>query len=150
MLRWRERFRQGQYGIGGDLEHVTDGRGEVKIFEVPVPKEWKVTNPSADMATANRGAGMRHVALNVPVGEEVPTKPLEECEPVKHVKARGGQGSGAIVGRNVYMMSKDRAVIKVMEGLWEERRGHKVDGGERRKAEVRFKRRAEERKKARS
>ena len=43
---------------------------------------------------------------------------------------------------------KARVVVK--EGLWEDKRGHKVDGGERRKAEVRSKRRAEERKKARA
>ena len=103
-----------------------------------------------DMATATRSPGMRWVVLNVPSGADSPTVPLEEAEPVKHVKARGGkQGGGAIVGRNVYMTGKGRAEIKVQEGLWEERRGHKVDGGERRKAEVRFKRRAEERKKAR-
>jgi len=42
------------------------------------------------------------------------------------------------------------AHIKVKEGLWEHRRGHKVDGGERRKAEVRAKRRAAERKATRS
>ena len=132
------------------MEHVKDGVGEVKLFEVPVPAEWKGSNTSADMATATRSPGMRCVALNVPSGAETPSKPLEECEPVKHVKARGGKsGGGAIVGRNVYMTGSERAIIKVMEGLWEERRGHKVDGGERRKAEVRFKRRAEERKKAR-
>ncbi|KIW01692.1 uncharacterized protein PV09_06873 [Verruconis gallopava] len=144
LLRWRERFRQGQYGIGGDLEHVKDGVGEIKIFEVPVPEEWKASNPSADMATANRSPGMRHVAINVPNGEEMPTKPLEECVPVKHVKAKGWN---TIVGKNVYMINGEKAQIKVQEGLWEDRRGHKVDGGERRKAEVRFKRRAEEKKK---
>lgn len=41
------------------------------------------------------------------------------------------------------------ATLKVQEGLWEHRRGHKVDGGERRKAEIRFKRGVEERRKAR-
>jgi hypothetical protein len=34
----------------------------------------------------------------------------------------------------------------MQEGIWEIRRGHKVDGGERRKAEVRAKRRAAENK----
>jgi hypothetical protein len=38
------------------------------------------------------------------------------------------------------------AQLKVTEGMWEDRRGHKVDGGERRQAEVRFKRRVAERK----
>jgi len=41
------------------------------------------------------------------------------------------------------------ATLAVKEGMWEDRRGHKVDGGERRKAEVRYKRRAEERKASR-
>ena len=41
------------------------------------------------------------------------------------------------------------ARLRVREGLWEERRGHKVDGGERRKAEVRYKRAAAEKKNAR-
>jgi hypothetical protein len=39
-----------------------------------------------------------------------------------------------------------KARIKLKEGIWEERRGHKIDGGERRKAEVRAKRRAAENK----
>jgi hypothetical protein len=88
LLRWRERFRQRQYGIGGDLEHVKDGVGEIKLFEVPIPEEWKKNNPNADLATATRSPGMRQVALNVPVGAEMPTKPLNECTPVQHVKAR--------------------------------------------------------------
>ena len=41
------------------------------------------------------------------------------------------------------------ALLKVREGLWEQKRGHKVDGGERRKAEVRAKRKVQERKNAR-
>ena len=40
------------------------------------------------------------------------------------------------------------ATIRVTEGMWEHRRGHKVHGGERRRAEVLFKKRAEERKNA--
>jgi hypothetical protein len=39
------------------------------------------------------------------------------------------------------------ALIKVQEGMWEDRLGHKVDGGERRRAEVRAKKRSEERRK---
>jgi len=34
------------------------------------------------------------------------------------------------------------ALIKVQEGMWEDKRGQKVDGGERRRAEVRAKRRS--------
>lgn len=38
------------------------------------------------------------------------------------------------------------AVLRVKEGMWEHRRGHKIDGGERRRAEVRAKKRAADRK----
>ncbi|KAE9971527.1 hypothetical protein EG328_005534 [Venturia inaequalis] len=148
LLRWRERFRQGKYGIGGDLEHVQDGVGEVKIFEVPIPKAWKSLNPSAEMATATRTAGMRKVALNVPIGAEKPAVAPEKAKVIDHIKVRGKNG---IEGPHVLMIkgtAGTKARIVVKEGLWEERRGHKVDGGERRKAEVRSKRRAEARKQA--
>lgn len=145
LLWWRERFRQGVYGIGGDLREVEGGVGEVRVFEVPVPKEWAGSG-SAAMATATRTPGMRKVALNVRRGELLPRVPLDEAAPVAHVKIKGAanmagphiepiKGTGGLAAR-----------IMVKEGLWEERRGHKVDGGERRKAEVRAKRRAAERK----
>jgi hypothetical protein len=30
-----EKFRNGEYGIGGDLKEVVDGSGEVKVVAVP-------------------------------------------------------------------------------------------------------------------
>lgn len=36
-------------------------------------------------------------------------------------------------------------VVKVTEGMWEDRQGRKIDGGERRRAETRFKKRSAER-----
>jgi hypothetical protein len=149
-MRWRERFRQGQYGIGGDMQHVTDGVAEMKVFEVPVPEEWKKNNPSVMMATATQTPGMRKVAINVPVGADEPVVPLDKVKPVEGVKIKGAK---AIVGPHVFMMKGTdglKARVAVAEGLWEDRRGHKVDGGERRKDMVRSKRRAEERKKARA
>lgn len=147
LLWWRERFRQGIYGIGGDLHEVQNGAGEIRVFEVPVPKEWlRNGGGSAMMATATRTPGMRKVALNVRPGQETPSVPLDEATPVAHVKIKGARnmagphieivkGSGGLAAR-----------IAVKDGLWEEKRGRKVDGGERRKAEVRAKRRAAERK----
>jgi hypothetical protein len=129
---------------------VQDGVAEMKLFEVPVPEEWRKTNPSVDMATATQTPGMRRVAINVPVGAEQPTIPLEKAKPVEGVKIRG---VNRIKGPHVKMVKGSgglKAMVEVKEGLWEDKRGHKVDGGERRKAEVRSKRRAEERKKARS
>jgi hypothetical protein len=40
------------------------------------------------------------------------------------------------------------ALISAQEGMWEDKRGHKVDGGERRRREVQNKKRLDERKKA--
>ena len=70
----------------------------------------------------------------------------EEARKPAYVRLRG---VNVIAGPHVQPVEgtgglSARVVMK--EGLWEERRGHKVDGGERRKAEVRAKRRAAERK----
>ena len=128
-------------------------------------------------ATLTRGAGRRKVIMNVPASVALPVDPAaavpattaeEEGEErltrgsavppsvdmktahlvtggVKIVQANsiGGTGIEAIKGY------QGVARLRVKEGLWEQRRGHKVDGGERRKAEVRYKRRAQERKAAR-
>ena len=141
LLWWREKFRRGDFGIGGDLTEVTDGVAEMRVFEVPVPPGWEKPK-----ATATRSAGMRKVALNVPLGGERPRVPLEEAEPVKYVKIRNdhsicGPHVQPVAGTNGYA-----ARLTIKDGLWEEKRGHKVDGGERRKAMVRADRRAQERK----
>jgi len=144
LLWWRERFRQGLYGIGGDLTEVQDGVGEIRVFEVPVPKDW--TQASTSMATASRTPGMRKVALNVRAGEDRPPVALEEAKSVAHVKIRGAKTMAGPSIEYVKGTNGLAARIAVKEGLWEEKRGRKVDGGERRKAEVRAKRRAQERK----
>ena len=38
LLRWIERFRQGRYGFGGDLDHVVNGVAELKVIAVPEEK----------------------------------------------------------------------------------------------------------------
>ncbi|KAF2405540.1 hypothetical protein EJ06DRAFT_526059 [Trichodelitschia bisporula] len=138
LLNWRERFRNGAYGIGGDLTEVQEGVGEIKVFEVPVPGRRR--------ATATRTPGTKKVVLNVPPGAERPTVPLEEATPVRVVKLTGAQTISGPYVEPIKGTSGLRAKIAVREGLWEVKRGKKVDGGERRKAEVRSKRRAEERK----
>lgn len=141
LLWWREKFRRDDFGIGGDLTEVTDGVAHLRVFEVPVPPGW-----AKPPATATRCAGMRKVALNVPVGEEKPRVPLEEASPVKLVKVRNDH---TICGPHVTPIggtSGYAARITRKEGIWEQKRGRKVDGGERRKAMVRAERRAQERK----
>lgn len=153
-------------GIGGDLKEVKDGVAELRVVEVP--SDRAVDAP----ATLTKSAGMRKLIVNVPPtvalpvdpanpgtqaveGETPPTMPVsqqkfdtKDASPVAGVKlvqanTIGGTGVEPIKGH------QGVARLRVKEGLWEQRRGHKVDGGERRKAEVRYKRRAQERKAAR-
>lgn len=165
LLWWRERFRNGLFGPGGDATQVKDGIAELRIVEVP--GKSKVDQ----MATLTKDAGMKKVVVNVPPYYTIkpdPANPTPKAEEVKGVVgiapppkvdaktakpiagvrivqgvAIGGTGVEPVKGH------PGVASLKVQDGLWEQRRGHKVDGGERRKAEVRSKRRAQERKNAR-
>src|SRR2546423_15502299 len=98
--------------------------------------------------------GMTKLILNVPAGKT--TYELEKgqstagLKKVKGVKLNQGH---TIVGPYVQPQKGSNgsvATLKVQEGLWEHRRGHKVDGGERRKGRSTFQRRVEERKRERS
>ncbi|KAK3069776.1 telomere length regulation protein [Teratosphaeriaceae sp. CCFEE 6253] len=158
LLWWRERFRNGITGIGGDLKKVKDGVAELRIVEVESARRGDAR------ATLTRSAGMRRVVVNVPATVVLPVDPakaveegveavtpeidLRKAQPVAGVKI---VAANIIGGTGIEPVKGHRGVarLRVKEGLWEERRGHKVDGGERRKAEVRYKRRAQERKMAR-
>ncbi|PNS17778.1 hypothetical protein CAC42_3173 [Sphaceloma murrayae] len=143
LLRWRQKFRDGEFGIGGDLTQVKDGIGELRIAEVK-----HKTQHGADLL---KSAGKKRVVINVPpeAGQETVEMVVKDVEagkigPVEGVKIKK---FNVIAGKNVKLLKGEgRAQIQVQEGLWEHRRGQKVDGGERRKAEVRAKRRAAERK----
>lgn len=124
------------------MTDVVDGTGEIKIIEVPFSSTAK---DGAVTATLTSSPGMRKVVVNVPAGQDRPSVPLEKVKPVSMVKIIR---SGIIAGPKIEAVAGRPGVAKIVakEGLWEQRRGHKIDGGERRKAEVRSKRRAEERK----
>ena len=198
LLRWREKFRQGEYGVGGDAKHVSES-GAVECRLVEMSKEDQ-TNVSAS-ASLSQSPGMGKQVLNVPwtdpkahlaaapervantepevetnenVGEastenkdetpqemvETPSNNIEgpkqldyaslrRAHPLSRVRFKPGRG---ILGPHVKPVKNTRGqigIVDVNEGMWEHRRGHKVDGGERRKAEVRFKRRVVERRAAR-
>jgi hypothetical protein len=115
ILHWREKFRNGEYGIGGDCQHVTDGVAELKLVEAPVGNHPIPGMAPRSTMAAKRVQGVVVKGANTIKGGYV--------EPVK--------GSGGLKAR-----------IRLQEGIWEERQGHKVDGGERRRAEVRAKARA--------
>ena len=119
---------------------MVDGVGEVRVVEVP-----KQRSAGVEIATAMLSPGMRKVVVNLPP-EAVGSKSLlESAKPVTGVKV---QGAHTIVGPHVEPVKGTNgsvARIRVKEGMWEQRRGHKVDGGERRKENVRSKRAAQER-----
>lgn len=126
LLKWRQRFREGKFGVGGDIQHVDNGTAQLKVLEV-----------EKDPLTRLK------CVVNVPAGQNVEDIPQDELVRVSgyHIK-----GARTIVGPYALPTAEGGARVAVTEGMWEDRRGHKVDGGERRRAEVRFKRRVAERK----
>ncbi|GAB7366319.1 hypothetical protein MBLNU230_g8119t1 [Neophaeotheca triangularis] len=165
LLWWRERFRAGLFGPGGDATQVKDGIAELRIVEMPGKSK------ADQMATLTKDAGMKKVVVNVPPhytiksdparpaaeGEETkdvigiappPKVDAKSAKPIAGVRIVQGTGIGG-TGVEPVKGHPGVAALRVKNGLWEQRRGHKVDGGERRKAEVRSKRRAQERKNAR-
>lgn len=89
----------------------------------------------------------RKFVVNVPSD-----RPVKECSPAELSRVLGYHVEGAknIVGPYALpLKGNDGARVTVTEGMWEDRQGYKVDGGERRRAEVRYKRRIAERREAR-
>jgi len=146
LLRWREKFRNQDYGIGGDAQSVVDGVVQVRVVEVP-----RDSNGAASQAegTVTSTPETRKVIVNVPPGVEPRAIAGEQVTPIKGLRIKGAH---TIIGPHVQPVKGTGgqvAQIVIKEGLWEDRRGHKIDGGERRQAEIRAKRRSEERKEAR-
>lgn len=133
----------------------------MKLCELPlrpileargIPEE-KIKLPRATMTSA---PGHKKYVFNLPE-EKIEGASTEELleevkagtlTPVKGVKIIGGS---QISGPHIELVKNTDGkigVFRVAEGLWEDRRGVKVDGGERRKADVRAKRRSAERKAA--
>jgi IGR protein motif len=147
LLRQREKFRRGIYGPGGDLHHVVNGVAQLRVVEVP----WEPAkdHPAVVTASATLSPGMKRAIVNLPPDATAyahdPSKPLQrpklEGMKIHHGAMIKGPFLQSIKGTN-----GSAAWIKVQEGMWEDKRGHKVDGGERRRAEVRAKRRSQERK----
>jgi len=78
------------------------------------------------------GEIVKKVVVNTPLGVEEPTRG-------KLVQGFHVRGAGTIVGSYIQPLKGSGgsvARLKVQEGLWEVRRGHKVHGGERRRKNV--------------
>lgn len=151
LLRWCDKFRRGDYGIGGDLQHVDNGVAELRVVEVPrLEKEGaeEETEEGEAYASAATTPGMRKLVINLPRGARTYEGPPENLKKPKGFTLQGGREVVGPYIQWVHGTSKTVALLKITEGMWEHRLGQKVDGGERRKAEVRAKRRLEERRKA--
>ncbi|KAF2716499.1 hypothetical protein K431DRAFT_289358 [Polychaeton citri CBS 116435] len=166
LLWWRERFRNGMFGIGGDCKDASDGVAELRVVEVEANE-----NAKDRFATMTKAPFSRKMVVNLPRSitlEKPPTLKKEGEEEneedvevaiappprisLQEARKRSVQGTwlvrgSTIGGTGVEYVKGHQGVAKLAarEGLWEHRRGHKVDGGERRKAEVRYKRRVAER-----
>ena len=143
------------YGVGGDFQYVRDGEARVKVVEVPVvDAEMGGTNTTQ----AGGLVRMKKMVVNAPPaekeeeGQAVGKQQQLEMDKLKPVEGMKVVGARTIVGPFIKAVKGSRggeAVVRVQEGMWEVRRGVKVDGGERRKLQVRRKRFLEERKMSR-
>ncbi|KAH8598131.1 IGR protein motif-domain-containing protein [Bisporella sp. PMI_857] len=118
LLRWREKFRAGLFGIGGDLKYVDNGRAELRVVKL-----WRSKNRN-----------VRKQVVNVPSSISAQGKPKEHL-PIPtgfHIK-----GAKTIIGKAVQpLKGKMGAKLVVSEGLWEDKRGRVIDGGERRRVRI--------------
>lgn len=147
LLWWRERFRKGIFGIGGDLKNVKAGGAELRVVEVPVA-EAAISKPRSMSTAIGLQLTKRMIVNESPVVIKKSTS-SQDLKPVGGMKVVGVR---TIVGPYVQPVKGTRGsvgTIKVQEGMWEIRRGVKVDGGERRKVQVRRKRLLEERRTSR-
>ncbi|KAG6000202.1 hypothetical protein E4U54_001508 [Claviceps lovelessii] len=131
LLQWMQRYRKGALGPGGDFEFVKDGQAILKVATPPASvvsdAKWVVNVPSEEEGAASDGDTATVKSLPRPKGYVV-------------------RGLKSIAGPHAMPLPEQAgAVVKVTEGMWEQRQGRKIDGGERRRAEVRFKRRSMER-----
>ena len=142
------------------MKFVDDGVAELKVCEVPsLPRPARTGESSAAVtkvqASTSRTPGMTKLIINVPADSksyDAALSPGETSAALSKPKGLKLKEGRVIVGSHVYPKAGSNgsaATIRVTEGMWEHKRGRKVHGGERRRAEVLFKMRAEERKKER-
>lgn len=154
LLRKREKFRLGDYGPGGDLDCVVDGVAQLRVVEVPITTggvRKRVTSavsfPSSS-GSATLTPGMKRVIVNLP--PDATTYTYDPSNPLKKYAQMKISNGSKIRGPFLAPLKGTKgsaALIKATDGMWEDKRGQKVDGGERRRAEVRAKKRIEARRK---
>jgi hypothetical protein len=106
-----------------------------------------LSTPSSPVAAMPDPANPQESAKEISIVPP-PVVDASKAKPVKDIKIVRGNTIGG-TGVEYIKGHPGVARLRVKDGLWEQSRGHKVDGGERRRAEVQAKRRAQERKDAR-
>lgn len=144
LLWWRDRFQKGIHGIGGDLRHVENGTAKLRVVEVPYDDD------SSKKGLSRTGMERkRKLVVDLPPEIGTDTVSTAELSPVKGFKVVGAH---TIVGPYIKLHKNtggSEATFAIHEGMWEEKRGVKIDGGERRRKQVRYERRIEENRKKR-
>ena len=150
LIRKREKFRNGLYGPGGDLEQVVDGVAQLRVVEVPdESKKPSDDGQATGVSSATLTPGMKKAIVNLAPG--ITQYKPSTAGPLKkfaHMKIHRGSMIMGPYLQPVKGSHGSAATLAAQEGMWEDKRGHKVDGGERRRVEVRAKKRLEERRKA--
>lgn len=126
LLHWMDKYRKGNLGPGSDFRYVTNGEAILKIA--------KPIGPGAHKAFAK-------YVVNVPHPE---AEPLQEAD-LQLVRPVGYnvRGNASIRGPYAVPITGDGAVkVKAVEGMWEDKQGRKIDGGERRRTETQFRKRS--------
>lgn len=163
LLEWMHRYRRGALGPGGDFRFVNNGQALLRVALSPnwphtqrlvvnVPFERqdlaKESGEEGSQETA-QGQGQGQGQSESQVAEEQAAKEevkVEEPAPESYPRPRLYKVTGLRSIAGPYAIPvKQGSIVKVTEGMWEHKEGRKIDGGERRRAEVRFKRRSAER-----
>ncbi|KAJ5766379.1 uncharacterized protein N7511_003995 [Penicillium nucicola] len=151
LIRKREKFRHGIYGPGGDLVQVVDGVAQLRVVQVP-KKAVSGTADGQDIearASANMLPGMVKALVNLaPDATEFVYNKDFEIKNFAQMRIHHATSPKGPYLQPLKGSKGTAATISVQEGMWEDKRGHKVDGGERRRREVRNKQRLDERRKA--
>ena len=139
LIWWRERFRRGKFGIGGDLHNVSDGVAEVRSITKPIRGGEVDQNIAREAGLKTEVMATRTKRVVVNESEEIVQKDVlaDDLTPVGGMKTRGLTTVVAPYGTLVKGTKNSVAQIKIQNGMWEHKRGVKIDGGERRKKMVR-------------
>ncbi|KAJ5555453.1 hypothetical protein N7535_007888 [Penicillium sp. DV-2018c] len=149
LIRKREKFRNGLYGPGGDLHTVVDGVAQLRVVEVPLSAKGLGQQGGIQTSSATLSPGMVKALVNLPpdaTGYQYTKQSL--IKQFAHMKVHRGSLPMGPYLQPLKGSNGTAALISIQEGMWEDKRGHKVDGGERRRREVQNQKRLDERKKA--